>query len=191
MLSNPTPDSFHLKQTAIIGNKSPYHPRLDAFNASLSLAGPTIKPYAYVEIPVIFASDPATTIIDQDVKITDINQFNIYTSTVLNNESISLAIHGKTGLHEMRFPTTIVDYNKVVPMKGQYLLPPIKKSAEMSAIRSEQAYWVQYHRFLDQAHARPRRYQHGRSGLHSQSNSHDDIYGAIHTLWILYCLLFH
>ena len=118
VLSEPTPDSFHLKQTAAIGNKSPYHPRLDAFNASLSLAGPSIKPYAYVTIPEIFASENATTVIDQDVKITDSDQFNIYTSGVLSNESISLAIEGKTGLHEMRFPTTTVDYNKVVVMKG-------------------------------------------------------------------------
>jgi len=119
VLSDPTPDSFHLKQTAVIGKKSPYHPRLDAFNASLSLAGPTIKPYAYVQIPDIFASETATTVIDQDVKITDIDQLNTYTSTVLSNESVSLAIQGKTGLHEMRFPTTTVDYSKVVAMKGQ------------------------------------------------------------------------
>ena len=118
VLSDPTPNSFHLKQTAVIGNQSPYHPRLDAFNASLSLAGPTIKPYAYVTIPEIFASETATTVIDQDVTITDLDQFNVYTSSVLSNESISLAIEGKTGLHEMRFPTTTVDYNKVVAMKG-------------------------------------------------------------------------
>jgi hypothetical protein len=119
VLSDPTPDSFHLKQTAVIGNKSPYHPRLDAFNASLSLAGPVIKPYAYVELPAIFASDPATTVIDQDVKITDIDQFANYTNTVLSSETLSLAINGRTALHEMQFPTTTVNYNKVIEMKGQ------------------------------------------------------------------------
>ena len=126
MLSDPTPDSFHLKQTAILGNKSPYHPRLDAFNASLSLAGPVIKPYAYVNIPAIFASDPATTVIDQDVSITDNDQFANYTATVLSSESLSLAINGRTKLHEMAFPATMVDYNKVVTMKGKQPLTPSK-----------------------------------------------------------------
>ena len=128
MLSNPTPDSFHLKQTAVLGNKTPYHPRLDAFNASLSLAGPVIKPYAYVNIPAIFASDPATTVIDQDVKITDNVQFANYTATVLSSESLSLSINGRTKLHEMSFPDTMVNYDKVVTMKGR---PPLILSNEI------------------------------------------------------------
>ena len=117
VLSNPTPDSFHLLQNASIGNQSPYHPNLDAFNASLSLDGGS--PYAYVEIPKVHATSQAASIVDQDVMITDLAAFTSYTVKVLQNEDVKLDVEGRTALHEMRFPTTTVNYDKTTTMRGQ------------------------------------------------------------------------
>ncbi|KAL6716796.1 hypothetical protein ACLMJK_004708 [Lecanora helva] len=116
VFSDPTPDSFHLKQTGIIGNKSPYHPNLDAFNASLSLDGGA--PYAYVKIPKVHATRQATSIVDQEVSIVDLMAFTDYTTSVLQNEEVKVEVKGRTPLHEMSFPTTTVDYKKTATMKG-------------------------------------------------------------------------
>ena len=118
ILSNPTPDSFHLVQTSVIGNGSPYHPDLDAFNASLSLDGRA--PYAYIEVPAVHAKPQATTVVDQDVTITDLDAFIDYNINVLQNEEVKLDVKGRTALHEMSFPTTHVDYEKTATMKGSY-----------------------------------------------------------------------
>ena len=83
ILSNPTPNSFHLSQNSTITNNSPYHPQLDAFNASLSLQG-TNTPYAYVELPHLHATQSGTNLIDQDVSITDLAAFTAYNIAVLN-----------------------------------------------------------------------------------------------------------
>jgi hypothetical protein len=117
ILSNPTADSFHLKQTSVLENNSQYHPQLDAFNASLSLDGG--KPYAYIQIPQVHATKLATTIVDQDVQITDLHAFTEYNVNVLKNETVKVDVKGKTPLHEMRFPTSTVNYDKTVTMKGQ------------------------------------------------------------------------
>ncbi|KAL8740619.1 MAG: hypothetical protein Q9190_006702 [Brigantiaea leucoxantha] len=115
-LSNPTPNSFHLEQTAVLKNHNRYHPRLDAFNASLAIEGG--KPYAYIELPAVHATETATTHIDQDVQITDLDAFSDYTTQLLTKESIQLSIQGKTDLHEMKLPTTTVDYKKTPTLKG-------------------------------------------------------------------------
>lgn len=117
-LSDPTPESFHLEQTSIVGNDNNYHPRLDAFNVSLSVDGPEIKPYAYVELPAIHATTKATSYVNQTVKITDLDAFMSYNNITLNNEEVKVAIRGRTALHEMKFPTTTVNYNKIVTLKG-------------------------------------------------------------------------
>ena len=103
-------------QTAVIGNKSPYHPNLDAFNASLSLDGGS--PYAYVQIPKVHATKQAASIVDQDVAIANLMAFTDYTMQVLQNEDVKVKVKGRTPLHEMRFPTTTVDYDKTATMKG-------------------------------------------------------------------------
>lgn len=100
----------------MIGNGSPYHPNLDAFNASLSLDGD--KPYAYIEIPHVHATPQATTRVDQDVSIIDLAAFTDYTTAVLGSENVKVDVKGRTALHEMRFPDTTVNYDKTVSMKG-------------------------------------------------------------------------
>lgn len=120
-LSDPTPESFHLEQTAIVGNDNAYHPRLDAFNVSLSVDGPEPRPYAYVELPALHATRKATAYFNQTVQITDLDAFMNYNSITLNDEEVKVAVRGRTALHEMRFPTTTVNYNKVVSLKGNLL----------------------------------------------------------------------
>ncbi len=118
VLSNPTPDSFHLVQTSTIRNASPYHPNLDAFNASLSLDGG--NPYAYVELPELHATKQAISIVNQDVKITDMDAFTVYNVAVLNSEQVKVDVYGQTALHEMRFPSITVDYRKTATMQGKH-----------------------------------------------------------------------
>lgn len=101
----------------MLENNSQYHPQLDAFNASLSLDGG--KPYAYIQIPQVHATKLATTIVDQDVQITDLHAFTEYNVNVLKNETVKVDVKGKTPLHEMRFPTSNVNYDETVTMKGQ------------------------------------------------------------------------
>ena len=116
IITNPTDQSFHLHQTNIIRSRSKYHPRLDEFNASLSLEGS--DPYASIKIPPVHATAQSTSTIDQDVHITNLDHFTDYNIALLNSKQVNLAVDGRTGLHEMRFPTTKVDYDKVVSMKG-------------------------------------------------------------------------
>ena len=115
-LSNPTSNSFHLTQNSTIVNNTPYHPQLDAFNASLSLHGS--GPYAYVELPHLHATQTGSNLIDQDVTITDLAAFTAYNVAVLNDESVQVDVDGKTTLHEMRFPDTTVTYNTTTTMNG-------------------------------------------------------------------------
>ncbi|KAG7007882.1 ubiquitin carboxyl-terminal hydrolase [Physcia stellaris] len=118
-LSDPTPNSFHLEQTAVAGNSGNYHPRLDAFNASLSLDGSEKDvPYAYITLPAIHASKTTTIRVNQTVQITDLAAFNEYNAALLGSASVKICLKGRTKLHEMRFPTTTVDFDKVVTMKG-------------------------------------------------------------------------
>ncbi|KAL8788554.1 MAG: hypothetical protein Q9213_001627 [Squamulea squamosa] len=117
-LSNPTANSFHLKQTAKLTNHNKYHPRLDAFNASLSVGGAEDKPYAYIQLPEVHATETTYTHVDQEVQITDMDAFIDYNTQLLTKESVDLVVRGRTKLHEMRLPVTTVDYHKTIHMKG-------------------------------------------------------------------------
>ena len=121
IFSNPTPDSFHLEQTAIIGNHNRYHPQLDAFNASLSIDGPTVKPFAFLQLPAIHATETATSYVNQTVNIADLDEWTRYTTLIVNSDQIKVAVQGRTDLYEMRNPVTTVDYRKVATIKGSYL----------------------------------------------------------------------
>ncbi|KAL8721541.1 MAG: hypothetical protein Q9225_001795 [Loekoesia sp. 1 TL-2023] len=117
-LSNPASDSFHLEQTALLTNHNNYHPRLDAFNASLSVGGSEDKPFAYVELPAVHATETATTHIDQDVQIVNLDAFIDYNTQLWTKNSVDLVVKGRTKLHEMRLPTTTVDYHKTLNLQG-------------------------------------------------------------------------
>ncbi|KAL8829767.1 MAG: hypothetical protein Q9170_006032 [Blastenia crenularia] len=123
ILTNPTANSFHLEQTSLLTNHNKYHPRLDAFNASLSVGGATDKIFAYVKLPAVHATEHATTHIDQDVQITNMDAFVDYNTQLWNHDSVDLALKGRTKLHEMRFPVTTVDFHKTIRLKGFNGLP--------------------------------------------------------------------
>lgn len=137
-LSNPTPNSFHLQQTAKLTNHNRYHPRLDAFNASLSVGGAEAKPYAYIELPAVHATETTYTNIDQEVQITDMDAFIDYNTQLLTQESVDLVVKGRTKLHEGRLPATTVDFEKTITMKGmQYpLLPPWSYTSSLEYVSS-------------------------------------------------------
>ncbi|KAL8811072.1 MAG: hypothetical protein Q9223_007611 [Gallowayella weberi] len=117
-LSNPTATSFHLEQTARLTNHNRYHPRLDAFNASLSVGGAEDRTFAYIQLPAVHAAETTYTHVDQDVQITDMPAFIDYNTQLLTRDSVDLVVKGRTQLHEMRFPVTKVDFHKTINMKG-------------------------------------------------------------------------
>lgn len=116
-LSDPSPSSFHLKEKLIIGNHNTYHPRLDAFNTSLSVHG-THKPFTYVELPAIHATEEVISYVDQRVQIVDVEAFTNYNTLLVTSEEVQVDINGRTDLHLMRNPVTTVDYRKTVTLKG-------------------------------------------------------------------------
>ena len=67
------------------------------------------------------ATKETITLISQTVQIVNADEFAKYNALVVGSEEYQLSIQGKTVLHEMRFPSTTVDYNKTVTMKG----PPL------------------------------------------------------------------
>ena len=116
VLSNPSSNGFHLFQNASITNTAPYHPQLDGFNATIALGGG--KPYATISIAHLHAAAHTTTVVDQDVAITDLDAFTKYNIAVLNQEDVAMDINGKTKMHEMAFPTTEISYDKSTSVKG-------------------------------------------------------------------------
>ncbi|MCJ1407815.1 hypothetical protein MMC19_001886 [Ptychographa xylographoides] len=116
IISNPTETSFHLNQAAIITSSSAYHPQLDAFNATVGLQGAI--PYGTITIPPIHAIANSSTNIDQDVQIGDLDAFMQFNLAFFNEPSVNMAIQGSTGLHEMAFPETTVNYDKTVTLIG-------------------------------------------------------------------------
>ncbi|KAI9825791.1 MAG: hypothetical protein M1826_006893 [Phylliscum demangeonii] len=120
LLTAPAANSLHIRLDERLHNPSMYHPRLDAFNASLFLEDtePNIKPYAYITVPAVHATPLATFTIDQALAVADMDQFTRYTVLVMNSEEYRLAIRGRTGLHQTGLRKTNVNYNEVVTMKG-------------------------------------------------------------------------
>ncbi|KAL8948649.1 MAG: hypothetical protein Q9222_005181 [Ikaeria aurantiellina] len=112
--SDPTPNSFRLQQDALLTNHNNYHPRLDAFNASLSVGGSEEKPYAYVELPAVHATETATTHVDQKVQITDVDAFADYTTQLLTKESVDLVV--KDGPHERHVDISIARHTPLLSL---------------------------------------------------------------------------
>lgn len=118
--TNPLPNSVQLAQTAIAYNPSAYHPNLDGFQAALFLEDtePNIQPFGYLNIPPIHATRATEIITNQTFNIVNMDQFMAYNALAFNSTEFRVALRGRTKLHEMKFPTATVDFNKVVTMKG-------------------------------------------------------------------------
>jgi len=116
-IREPTPDSFHVEITQVLGSKSPFHPYLDAFNASVHMAGSSV-PFATLLTPRAKAVDGAKGTISQTVMLPNVEAFTNFSTAILLNEKVNLTLWGKTGLKLGGLPKTIVTYNKTVTMKG-------------------------------------------------------------------------
>ncbi|KAH8700683.1 hypothetical protein BGW36DRAFT_357336 [Talaromyces proteolyticus] len=117
VFSDPAPNTIHVNQTQVLGNKAIYHPKIFAFNASLGLAG-AAAPVAYVMVPQIQAEDGAIINVDTTLQLYNLDATTEFTKAVLTSETFYLNIYGKPELKEMVLPTSQVTFNKTVPMKG-------------------------------------------------------------------------
>lgn len=116
VISNPTPESFSLKQTQVIGSHSSFHPKIYAFEAAVSLGAAV--PFATVNVPSVKSKDGAELIVEQTVDLSNASAFGDYAMAVMLNEVVSLNIYGRPGLKEGGLPKNTVTYNKTVAMKG-------------------------------------------------------------------------
>ena len=123
MATEPTPSTFHLIQKTLSHSYNTYHPYLDAFNGSLSLAGSA--PYCQVVLPGLTSGTSVPATIDQLVTITDLQAFTDYNTALFTSESIQARVNGTTWLHEMVLPATNVHYDKVTTLTGMavHILP--------------------------------------------------------------------
>lgn len=187
VISDPTPESFQLNQTQVIGSHSSYHPEIYAFDAAVSLAGAAAA-FATVRVPGVKSKDGAVVEVAQKVDLSDADAFGDYAKAVMLNEEVSLNIYGKPGLKEGSLPKTTVTYDKTVTMKGKPLrhfcrerrdgdrIGPSQLITFMS-IRSEQAQGLRCDRLPHPPQDRERP-QHERNCLYPQSIRHDNNHGT-------------
>ncbi|KAJ5154717.1 uncharacterized protein N7500_010156 [Penicillium coprophilum] len=117
IITNPTPESFHLEQRQIIGTHSSFHPQIYEFDSAVSLGG-AAKPFAHVTVPPVKSKDGAELHFEQKVDLSDAAAFKDYNVAVMLDEEVLLNVYGRPGLKEGGLPKTTVTYNKTVPMKG-------------------------------------------------------------------------
>ncbi|KAJ5554892.1 hypothetical protein N7535_007335 [Penicillium sp. DV-2018c] len=116
ILSDPTPDSFHLDQLQILGTDSSYHPKIYEFDSEVSLAGAPV--FATVTVPEVKSKDGAEIHVVQTVDLSNVDAFGEFNTAVMLNEELDLNIKGRPGLKQGGLPKTNVDYDKTVRMKG-------------------------------------------------------------------------
>lgn len=72
-VTNPGPDSVHLKIDNVIRSDSSYHPRIEAFKAGLSLEGQ--DPFIYIDIPEAKSEAETYITVEQDVNFASADAF--------------------------------------------------------------------------------------------------------------------
>ncbi|KAJ5266503.1 hypothetical protein N7478_009311 [Penicillium angulare] len=117
ILSDPTPDGFHLSQVQTIGSHSTYHPKIYAFDAAVSLAG-AASAFATVRVPTVKSKDGVKVDVSQDVDLSNTAAFGGFSTAIMLNEEIEMNIYGKPKLQQGSLPKVTVTYNKTVTMKG-------------------------------------------------------------------------
>ncbi|KAL1609208.1 hypothetical protein SLS59_001572 [Nothophoma quercina] len=115
-VTNPTPNSVHLKIDNTIRSSSSYHPRIEAFRAGLSL--PDQEPFIYINIPEAKSEGETFITVDQDATFESAEAFTAYTKAVLSSEELTIDLNGDTTIHIPNLPATDVHYNKKITMKG-------------------------------------------------------------------------
>lgn len=91
--------------------------KLDAFKADLYINDEE-NSFASIEVPAVEGKNGATSYLEQTVNITDLSEFTKYVATVLSSEEYSLRLKGKGGLKLGSLPSTTVNYDKDIKLKG-------------------------------------------------------------------------
>ncbi|KAI9665702.1 MAG: hypothetical protein M1821_003636 [Bathelium mastoideum] len=119
-ITNPLPNSVQLAQSAIAYNPSSYHPNLDGFQGAFYLQDtePNIQPFGYVTVPPIHATRATEITTNETLNIVNMDQFIAYNTLALNSSTYQIGLRGTTKLHEMKFPTTTVQFNKIITLAG-------------------------------------------------------------------------
>lgn len=119
VFSNPTPDSIHVNQTQVLGNKAIYHPKIYSFNASLGLAGAP-EPVSYATVPETASNDGQVIIVDTTLQLRNQDAVTDFTKTVLASKNWDLNVYGRPELKEMVLPKSTVTFNKTIEMTGGF-----------------------------------------------------------------------
>lgn len=125
VITDPTPDSIHVTQTQVLGNKAAYHPTIYAFNATISMVG-AAAPIATALVPQIQANDGQIIHVDQVLQLSDASAMADFSKAMLNNEAVELNFYGRPDLKEGGLPKKVVTFNKTVTLRGglsQYHIP--------------------------------------------------------------------
>ena len=109
---------------------SGYHPTLDAFNASLSLAG--LAAFGTITLPSIRADSNVPVRVEQTLDVTDAAAFAAYNKAILGSETFAQTVAGETWLRQGSLPATKVTYNKTVTLNGIPLSPLLHPLAPTS-----------------------------------------------------------
>ena len=117
---NPTPDHVDVSLTSRFITDSSYHPDLEAFNASLYLQGRD-QSFINLGIPDIDGAKNGTVVqVDQKAAaIGNRDEFERYCETTLGSEEYTVFLTGSGGLRQGSLPSTNVDYNNSVTIKGK------------------------------------------------------------------------
>ena len=116
-ISNPAPDSFDVYLRQELGVSSIFRPHLESFEATMQLAG-SDKVFLKLTIPALQARDGAIVEVEQRAVLEDVQAFTDFAVEMMLAEEVTVEVHGRTGLKLGALPTTDVDYDKTVTMKG-------------------------------------------------------------------------
>lgn len=175
VISDPTPDSFRLKQSQMVYTDSAFHPKIYAFDAAVSLLGSAV-PFTTVRVPTVKSKDGAGVEVAQVVELSDVDAFADYAKAVMMNKEVSLNIYGRPLLQEGKLPKTTVTYNKTVTMKGKTSLDVEFQGHCSLRHRPQPARRIRCHRVphLAQGAERP---EHEWNRADSESLRHDPQHG--------------
>jgi Protein of unknown function (DUF3712) len=120
VMTNPTPDSFHLVQDAVVESSTSFHPRFESFNLSLFLEDtePHIIPFAILTTPSVVAGTSTPLHIEQDVLIQNKSEFTRFSKLMINSETLRLGARGDPVLHEGGLPVRKFHFNKAPQLQG-------------------------------------------------------------------------
>lgn len=119
VFSDPTPDTIHVNQTQVLGNKAIYHPKIYSFNASLGLAGAP-EPVSYATVPETASNDGQVIIVDTTLQLRNLEAVTNFTKAVLGSDTWDLNVYGRPELKEMVLPKSTVTFNKTIEMTGGF-----------------------------------------------------------------------